>query len=184
LKDDDYSGQKNLILQKRDLLGQKLAATEAAGRAKYGDAYNKEEDPAYLSIKKELMDSFNQLSDVLGKQYDKLKSNYDNGYVGVEEYIVSLKELTSNTDASAEQLKQWHEELEDSIVKLKKSEFDEGRVTGDDYRAALANKMHNNDETSDDYIQAKTEYFGSYDIEIQKEQSNRSLLDDHDYVGH
>jgi hypothetical protein len=43
--------------------------------------------------------------------------------------------------------------------------------------------MYNNDETSDDYLDAQEKYLSSYSIEAQIEQAKRNLLDEHDYEG-
>jgi hypothetical protein len=61
--------------------------------------------------------------------------------------------------------------------------FNEGILSGEDYRKTLAQQMHNNDETSDDYQSAKEKYLSSYDTEMQIESGRRSLLDEHDYEG-
>jgi hypothetical protein len=62
-------------------------------------------------------------------------------------------------------------------------EFNEGTRSGENYRKILANQMHDNDETSEDYKNAKDKYISSYDTEMQMEQGRRQLLDEHDYEG-
>jgi hypothetical protein len=84
------------------------------------------------------MNSFKQLSEVLDTQYSDLKSNYDNGYIGIDEYIISLNNLIDAEDASKEQIEAWTEELEDSTLKLAEMKFNEGTLSGEDYRKTLS----------------------------------------------
>jgi hypothetical protein len=51
LQDDDFEEQLALREQQKDVYGQKLAAIEARGRARYGDEYVREEDTEWLAAK-------------------------------------------------------------------------------------------------------------------------------------
>lgn len=181
LDDDDYLGRKELIQQKIDEQGQKLAAIESAGYAQYGSQYNFEEDPAYLAAKSELMGFFKELSELLNEEYQDISSSYDKGQIGIEEYIDSLKNLMTRTDATSEQIEEWGETLEDTIIKLKETYFNEGRISGDEYRKSLSEQMKKNDMDSDDYWAFRDKYISSYDIEISQIEAAMSLLDEHDY---
>ena len=181
LDDDDYLGRKELIQQKIDEQGQKLAAIESAGYAQYGSQYNFDEDPAYLAAKSELMGFFKELSELLNEEYQDISSSYDKGQIGIEEYIDSLKNLMTRTDATSEQIEEWGETLEDTIIKLKETYFNEGRISGDEYRKSLSEQMKKNDMDSDDYWAFRDKYISSYDIEISQIEAAMSLLDEHDY---
>ena len=181
LDDVDYLGRKELIQQKIDEQGQKLAAIESAGYAQYGSQYNFDEDPAYLAAKSELMGFFKELSELLNEEYQDISSSYDKGQIGIEEYIDSLKNLMTRTDATSEQIEEWGETLEDTIIKLKETYFNEGRISGDEYRKSLSEQMKKNDMDSDDYWAFRDKYISSYDIEISQIEAAMSLLDEHDY---
>lgn len=173
---DDYEGRNNIAKLKQQALLEQRAAYMAAGYAQYGDQYNPNEDPKVLELDIKRKDEYNKL-------YQEYKSYYDNGYIGLDDYIDSLTNLINSTDASAESIQQWSEDLEDSKVELTKLNFTKDTAKGDEYRQALANKMHRNDGTSQDYLTSKQGYFDSYDEEMSAEQSRRSLLGEHDYDG-
>ena len=136
-----------------------------------------------MAAKTDLMNTIKEFSEVLDTQYSDIKSDYDNGYIGLDEYITSLSNLTNDTNASAEQIETWTEELEDSTLKLAEMKYSEGKMSDEEYKQILVDQMHNNDVESDDYATAKDKYFALYDSRMQKESSRRELLDDNDFDG-
>jgi hypothetical protein len=112
-----------------------------------------------------------------------LEGDYQNGSIGLEEFISSLEEISKCTDLTAEDFEKLAEKIEDTNFELAKIKFEEGRSTGDEYRSEIMTKIQKNSTTSEDRRSAIEEYLASYDTEVGWSETKAGLLADTDYRG-
>lgn len=183
LNDDDYVGQLNVTQQQINTKGQKLAAIEAAGIAQYGDQYNREEDANWLTAQSDLLKSYQQLSQILNSQINDLKTDYQQGRIGRDALRRSYVDLSKSMHITQEDFESLSEAIEQLDFEVIKEQFQDGILSGSQYRDKLSELMKQNDMGSEQYKQYRGEFLNSFDVELQISEQRASVLADTDFTG-
>ena len=184
-KVDYYEEKTSFQETKIRLAGQKVATLRAW---KYD-----ENSPEMLSAKQDLYKALQGKREILDEKKSGIEEDYNRGAMGLDDYNKKLNSLINSTDASAEQVEQWTEELEESKSKLADLNYQMGK-TGKDadgnkltaaetYRESQYDILKKNDSLSEDALTAKQNIISSYDTENSKIDLNNELLNDTDYIG-
>jgi hypothetical protein len=79
-----------------------------------------------------------------------LEDDYKNGSIGLDTFLAGLEEISTSADLTAEDFEKLSEQIEDTRLELAKIKFQEGKMSGDEYRAEIMKKIQSNEEDSED----------------------------------
>ena len=106
-------------------------------------------------------------AEAVSKYISDLDDAYSRGTISFETYEKSLSGITKASGASAEQLKELKEKLEDLKFDQLSAQFEKGAISGAKYRSELETLMSQNIMGSDDWKQFAEAYIGTYQQDIE-----------------
>lgn len=184
LEDDDYSGMLSIWDQKIENDYKKLSIIEAEGLAKAqqsGETYDKYQDTEWLQQREQIRANMESKTGVYDEMYDSYVNDYNIGNIGLEELINRIADLRKESDLTKEQVEKLREAEEEYRLELSKRNYQDGKSTGDEYRADLMLDVRKNVSGSEEERESLDAMLDSYDSDISKINSKINLLDEHDY---
>lgn len=177
---EDFTTKRGLKSANMDAYTKKLAEIKAAGELEYGSSYNPENDPRYIETREQLYNEIQGYTETFEEEKGYLNAELSAGRLSRQDYINSLQEMIDSGELTAEQIKEFGEEVETTTRELREVYADRGvkldkngkvsdsNYTGAEFRRDTLKDIKNQQRDSDEEQQLISQYFSSFDTDMNK----------------
>ena len=124
-----------------------------------------------------------QDNEAFSNDLNKINTQYQQGALSADDYLSKLKALQNDSRASAEQLRELAESIEEVTFSQLNAQFEKGAISAKKYREEVTKLMSQNAIGSDDWNQQLQSYLSSFDSQIKLLSNDLEMLDDTDFAG-
>ena len=112
----------------------------------------------------------------------KLKQDFEEGRTSIDDYIKGLQQIKTWANLTAEQQNELNEAIEEARFDKVSDQYEKGAISVKAYRDELSALMKLNASGSSQYKQYADAYISSYDTELNKLETQKSLVTEKDFA--